>query len=124
REGHEPEAETFAMALRYLVVFQALLIAPVVVWADPITHLALGPGYERSADVLRALTPYIYMSGLAALVAGGVNYLGEARRRVPVALMDVTLGAGLTAALLPTIGLLGSAYASDVVALLYVPLHI
>jgi hypothetical protein len=64
------------------------------------------------------------MAGLAALVAGGVNYRGEARRRVPIALLDVTLGVGLTAALLPTIGLLGSAYASDVVAFLYVPLHI
>ena len=124
REGHEPEAATFATALRYLVVFQALLIAPVVVWADPITHLALGPGYGRSADVLRALAPYIYMSGMAAVVAVGVNYLGEARRRVPLALLDVGLGVGLTAALLPTIGLLGAAYATDVGSLFYVPLHI
>jgi O-antigen/teichoic acid export membrane protein len=124
REGHEPEARTFATALRYLIVFQAVAVAPVVVWAEPITRLVLGPGYGRSADVLQALAPYIYMSGLAALVATGVNYLGEARRRLPLALLDLTVGVGLTAALLPTVGLLGAAYASDVASLFYVPLHI
>jgi O-antigen/teichoic acid export membrane protein len=124
REGHEPEVRPFVVALRYLLVFQALLVAPVLVWAEPITHLVLGSGYGRSADVLRALTPYVYMSGLAALVATGVNYLGEARRRVPLALLDVGLGVTLTAVLLPTVGLLGSAYASDVVVFLYVPLHV
>jgi O-antigen/teichoic acid export membrane protein len=124
REGHEPEARTFAAALRYLLVYQAVLVAPVVVWAEPITDLVLGDGYERSADVLRALAPYIYFSGLAALAATGVNYLGEARRRVPLALLDLTIGVGLTAVLLPTMGLLGAAYASDVSSLFYVPLHI
>jgi O-antigen/teichoic acid export membrane protein len=124
REGHEPEARTFARALRYLLVYQAVLVAPVVVWAEPITRVLLGPGYGRSADVLRALAPYIYFSGLAALAATGVNYLGEARRRVPLALLDLTIGVGLTAALLPPVGLLGAAYASDVASLLYVPLHL
>jgi O-antigen/teichoic acid export membrane protein len=53
-----------------------------------------------------------------------VNYLGEARRRVPLAMLDVALAIGLTAILLPTVGLLGAAYASDVGALFYVPLHV
>jgi O-antigen/teichoic acid export membrane protein len=124
REGHEPDAKTFATALRYLLVYQAVLVAPVVVWAEPITRLLLGSGYGRSADVLRALAPYVYFSGLAALAATGVNYLGEARRRVPLALLDLVIAVGLTAVFLPTVGLLGAAYASDVGSLLYVPLHI
>src|SRR3712207_3289832 len=123
REGHEPEARTFATALRYLLVYQAILVAPVVVWAEPITDLVLGEGYERSSDVLRALAPYIYLSGLAALASTGVNYLGEARRRVPLALLDLSIGVALTAILLPTVGLLGAAYATDVASLFYVPLH-
>ncbi|MEA2368662.1 MAG: hypothetical protein QOH38_1380 [Thermoleophilaceae bacterium] len=124
REGHERDASTFARAFRYLIVYQAVLVAPVVVWAEPITRLLLGSGYGRSADVLRALAPYIYMSGLAALAAGGVNYLGEARRRVPLALLDLVLAVGLTAVFVPTIGLLGAAYASDIGSLFYVPLHL
>jgi O-antigen/teichoic acid export membrane protein len=123
-QGQERDARTFATAFRYLIVYQAVLIAPVVVWAEPITRLLLGDDYGRSADVLRALAPYIYMSGLAALAAGGVNYLGEARRRVPLAMLDLALAVGLTAIFLPTIGLLGAAYASDIGSLFYVPLHL
>ena len=93
-------------------------------WAEPIVHLVLGPGYDRSADLLRELTPYVFGSGLSALVAGGVNYLGGARRRVPVALLDLVLSLGLTTVLLQTNGLDGAAWASDVVPFLYVPLHV
>lgn len=124
REGHETDPRPFARALRYLLVFQAVLVAPVLVWAEPIVHLLLGPGFGRSADVLRTLTPYVYTSGLAALVAGGVNYLGEAKRRLPIALADVVVGVGLTAAAIPAFGLLGAAYVSDLFALFYVPIHI
>lgn len=51
------EVGTFGATLRYLVIFQAALIAPIVVWAEPIVDLLLGKGYEESADVLRALAP-------------------------------------------------------------------
>jgi O-antigen/teichoic acid export membrane protein len=124
REGHEPDVASFAAALRYMVVFQGLLMAPVIVWAEPITRLLLGPGFAESAHVLRALAPYIFFSGLAALAAFAVNYIGEARLRVPISLLDVALGIGLTAALLPAVGLLGAAIAGDVAACLYVPLHL
>jgi O-antigen/teichoic acid export membrane protein len=124
REGHEPEVAPFSAALRYIVVFQALLMAPVIVWAEPITRLLLGPGYEQSADVLRALAPFIFMAGIAPIVALGVNYLGEARLRLPISVLDVVLEVGLTALFLSEIGLLGAAYATDIGALLYVPLHL
>jgi O-antigen/teichoic acid export membrane protein len=124
REGHEPEVPPFVASLRYIVVFQALLMAPVLVWAEPITHVVLGPGYEQSAGVLRALAPFIFTAGIAPIVALGVNYLGEARLRLPISALDVVLEVGLTALFLPTIGLLGAAYATDIGALLYVPLHL
>jgi O-antigen/teichoic acid export membrane protein len=124
REGHEPEVGPFAASLRYIIVFQALLMAPVIVWAEPITRLLLGPGYGQSAGVLRALAPFIFTAGIAPIVALGVNYLGEARLRLPISVLDVVLEVGLTAWFLPTIGLLGAAYATDIGALLYVPLHL
>jgi O-antigen/teichoic acid export membrane protein len=124
REGHRPDVPAFLGSLRYIIVFQALLMAPVLVWAEPITHLVLGPGYEESASVLRALAPFIFTAGIAPIVALGVNYLGEARLRLPISVLDVVLEVGLTALFLPEIGLLGAAYATDIGALLYVPLHI
>jgi O-antigen/teichoic acid export membrane protein len=123
-EDHEPEVELFTTALRYLIVLQALIVAAVVVWARPIVDLALGAGYGRSAELLRQLGPYVFASGLSGLVSLSVNYLGEARRRVPFAIADLALTAALNAALLSTIGLSGAAWAADVVSVGYVGVHI
>ena len=123
-EQSEPDVPMFTLALRYLIVFQALTIAPIVVWADPIVDLVLGPEYERSAQLLQQLAPYIFVSGLAGTLAGALNYLGEAKRRVPIAIGEVTLTTGLTAGGLAWIGLSGAAYAADVVSVLYVLAHV
>ncbi|HEX2125397.1 MAG TPA: oligosaccharide flippase family protein [Thermoleophilaceae bacterium] len=123
-EDHEPETWLLTAALRYLILFQALIVAPVVVWSEPLVDLALGPGYERSAEILRQLAPYVFAAGLGGVLTASVNYLGEARRRVPIAFAEVTLTAVLTAALLPTIGLEGAAWAANVVSVSYVLVHV
>ncbi|HEX8053656.1 MAG TPA: oligosaccharide flippase family protein [Thermoleophilaceae bacterium] len=122
-EDHEPETRLFTTAFRYLIVLQALLLVPIVAWADPIVDLLLGSEFSESADLLRQLTPYIFSSGLAAILASGLTYLGEAKRRLPIAIGDVFLTAGLTAGGLATIGLSGAAYAADIVSVLYVGVH-
>ncbi|HEX8646275.1 MAG TPA: oligosaccharide flippase family protein [Thermoleophilaceae bacterium] len=123
-EDHEPETHLLVSALRYLILFQALIVAPVVVWSEPLVSLTLGSGYERSAELLRQMAPYVFVSGLAGVLSASVNYLGEARRRVPIAVAEVTLTAVLTAVLLPTIGLEGAAWAANVVSVSYVLVHI
>ena len=123
-EGHEPDVRTLAVSLRYLIVFQALVTAPLVIWADPIVDLVLGPGYERSADLLRLLGPFVFLSGLAAVLSTSVNYLGEARRRLPISVGELVLTTVLLAVLLPTIGLNGAAYAADASVAMYVALHL
>jgi len=120
---HEPNVAAFAAAARYLILAQGVLIAPLVVWATPLTGLVLGAGYERSADVLRALTPYVFFSGLAPLVALGVNYLGEARRRVRVAVASVALNVVIDLILIPRIGIVAGAIGSSFAFALYVPGH-
>ena len=123
-EDHEPETHLLLGALRYLILFQALIVAPVVVWSEPLVEVALGDGYERSAELLRQMGPYVFASGLGGLLTSSVNYLGEARRRVPIAIAEVTLTAALTAALLPLIGLEGAAWAANVVSITYVIAHV
>lgn len=121
-EGHEPDVRTFANGLRLLVIFHALILAPLIVWAEPIVDLVLGPDYSESAEVLQALGPYIFVMGLSNVLAVGLNYMGEARRRLPVSIIEVVLTVGLTAAALPTIGLIGAAIAADIVSVLFVVL--
>jgi O-antigen/teichoic acid export membrane protein len=123
-ETEEPDVRTFTAALRYLILFQALVIAPLVVWAEPIVHLVLGDAYERSAELLQLLAPFIFLSGFSALLAAGVNYLGAARRRLVISIADLVLVTTMLAILLPTVGLNGAAVSSDVAAVMYVGLHL
>jgi O-antigen/teichoic acid export membrane protein len=112
--GQEPDVRSLHGALRSLIGFQCLLLAPAVVWAGPITHVLLGSGYAGSAQVLAALAPYIFFVGLAPLVTNGVDYLGEARRRIPISLaaLALTIVCGVT--LVPRHGAVGAAIATDI----------
>jgi len=73
--------------------------------------------------VLRALAPYIFLFGLAPLVSVGVNYLGEARRRLPIAIVALIVNFIVSIILLNRIGVVGSAIGADAAYLIYVPAH-
>ena len=121
---HPPDLESFERAVRYLVLFQAALVAPLLVWATPITDLLLGSGYEEAADVIRALTPLVFLKGFAPLLSLSVNYVGEARRRVPIAIGLVILSAVLCIIGIETIGLVGAAIGVDIAFLFYAGAHL
>jgi lipopolysaccharide exporter len=123
RGGAGPNVRAFQDGIRYLMILQAALVVPVVVWAGPIADVVLGSGFEESADVLRAMGPFIYLFGLAPLVSVGVNYLGEARRRIPVAIAALLVNFGVSIWLLNEIGVVGSAIGADAAYLIYVPAH-
>jgi O-antigen/teichoic acid export membrane protein len=112
------------MALRWLILLQGALVAPLFVWARPIVDLVLGPGYGESADVLRALTPYVFLSGFAPLVSAAVNYLGQARRRVPITIATLVISSAVLVVLIPGVGVVGAAIGADVAYALYVPAHL
>ena len=123
RGGAGPNVDAFQTGIRYLMILQAAMVVPVVVWAGPIVDTILGGGFEESADVLRALAPLIYLFGLAPLVSVGVNYLGEARRRIPVAVAALVVNFVVSIVLLNEIGVVGSAIGADAAYLIYVPAH-
>ena len=87
-------------------------------------RVALGPHFHESASVLRALAPYIFLSGFGALVSVSANYLGEARRRVPVAIVTVLINCAIDLVLVPRIGVVGGAWGTDAAFALYVPAHL
>jgi O-antigen/teichoic acid export membrane protein len=123
RGGAGPNVGAFQTGIRYLMILQAVMVVPVVVWAGPIVEVVLGSGFEESADVLRALAPLIYLFGLAPLVSVGVNYLGEARRRIPIAVAALVVNFVVSIWLLNEIGVVGSAIGADAAYLIYVPAH-
>jgi O-antigen/teichoic acid export membrane protein len=105
------------------MILQGLLVVPTIVWAGPITDLILGPEFEESADVMRALAPLTFLFGIAPIVSVGVNYLGEARRRIPIAIAALVANFVVSIVLLYEIGVVGSAIGADVAYLIYVPAH-
>ena len=117
------QVEPFTQALRWLILLQAFLAVVVLVWATPIVDLLLGPEFADSAEVLRTLTPYVFLSGLAPLVSMGVNYLGEARLRVPIAIGAVLVNLVIDLILIPEIGIVAGAIGTSVAYAMYVPAH-
>src|SRR3954454_23060218 len=112
--GREPDVPALMNGLRWMILLQTVLVAPTVVWARPIADILLGPGYGRSADILALLAPFTFFQGFGPLVSLSVNYLGEARRRGPIALMTLVLSVGLDYLLISQVGLLGAAISTDI----------
>jgi O-antigen/teichoic acid export membrane protein len=123
RKDERPNVRAFESATRYLTILQGALLAPLLVWTQPIVSLALGSGYEDSVGVLRTLTPFVFLVGLGTFITLAVNYIGEARRRIVLSVVTVALNAAIDAVLLPRIGVIGGAVATDVAFGLYVAGH-
>lgn len=122
-EGGEPDVAALLAGVRWTMLIQTVFVAPTVVWARPFASIVLGHGYAQSADVLAALAPYTLLTGFAPLLSLSVNYLGEARRRVPIAVAALVGSAALDYALIKWIGLLGPAISSDVTYAFWVLAH-
>ena len=122
--GETPDSGAFQVAFRVILLFQAALIAPVLVSAPPIADLLFGDEFAKSAEVLRWLAPFVFLSGLAALVSLGANYLGLARRRVPIAIAAVLINIVVDLALIPTVGVIGAAIGTSLAYTIYVPGHV
>ena len=113
----------FSAGIRYLMILQGLLVVPTIVWAGPITDLILGDEFAESAEVMRALAPLTFLFGIAPIVSVAVNYMGEARRRIPIAIAALVANFVVSIVLLYEIGVVGSAIGADVAYLIYVPAH-
>jgi O-antigen/teichoic acid export membrane protein len=122
--GQEPNVKALNGAVRGLIGFQCVTLAPAVVWARPITHLLLGSGYSKSADVMVALAPYIFFSGFAPLVTTSIDYLGEAGSRLPISVATLALVAGGGVILIPRFGVVGAAVSVDIAFGFYTLAHI
>jgi O-antigen/teichoic acid export membrane protein len=119
-----PDREALERTLRYVVLAQGVILAPLIVWAEPLTRIAFGTDYAESADVLRALAPFALLAAISPLLAGAANYLGAARRRVPIALVTLAVNTAIDAALLSPLGIVAGAIGTDVAYVIYVGAHL
>ena len=106
------------------MALQGIFIAPFLIWAEPLTELALGPDYAESADVLRAVTPFVFLLAISPVLARGVDYMGEARLRIPIAIGALLVNLAIDLALLSEIGIVAGAIGTDVAYTLYIAAHL
>jgi len=113
-----------SQSMRYIVILQMLITAPLLIWPEAIIHLIFGDKYPDAPAVLRALSPYVLLSGIAQLTTLTVNYLGQARRRVPIAVAMLTINVVIDVTLLPSIGIVAAAIGTSAAYALWVPAHV
>jgi O-antigen/teichoic acid export membrane protein len=106
--------------LRLSLVVYMVGAAVLVVIAEPLVTGLLGSEFEESAGVVRLLAPFLVLMGVAPLLSNALDYLGEARARKWLAGGAVLVNLVLDIALIPVLGVLGPAVATDVAVLLYV----
>lgn len=112
-DGGGSRVDAFASAIRIMLLSYGVLIGPIIVWARPINDAILGSRYADAARVVQLLVPYLYLLGVATLLAEGVTYFGEARRRLIVSVAALVVNAGLDLLLLPLLGVTGASWATD-----------
>jgi O-antigen/teichoic acid export membrane protein len=113
-----------AQSMRYLAIVQMLLTVPLLIWPEAIMYVLFGNKYPEAPGVLRALSPYVLLSGIAQLTTLAVNYLGEAWRRVPIAVMMLAVNVVIDVLLLPRIGIVAGAIGTSAAYALWVPAHV
>lgn len=125
RHADEDQATpALILALRALLVLGIPAAAVCAVWADPLVQVALGPEFAPSAEVLRALAPWLVMSLLAPLVTLSLNFLGQARKRIPIVLIALAINTVLDILLIPRIGIVAGAIATGVAFAFYLGAHL
>jgi O-antigen/teichoic acid export membrane protein len=110
--------------MRYLTIMQMLTTVPLLIWSEAIMSLLFGNKYPEAADVLRALAPFVLLSGIAQLTTLAVNYLGEAWRRVPIAAAMLATNVIVDIVLLPRIGIVAGAIGTSAAYAIWVPAHV
>ncbi len=119
-----PNVTALERAVGYIVILQAGVVAFLLLWADPIVRLVLGSEFSESAEVIRALTPFILLTSVTSPLTSSLNYAGEGRRRIPIVFAALIVNAAIDVILIPQIGVLGAAVGTDVAYAVYGGAHL
>jgi len=123
-DEQRPRADTLMAGLRAIALLQFAVLPPVLLWGEAIMRFALGSRFDDSGAVLSGLALYVFLLGFGPLVTMSVNYLGDAAKRVPIAIAVLTLNAAVDVALIPVIGLAAPILGTSLSYTLYVAAHV
>jgi O-antigen/teichoic acid export membrane protein len=122
--GRRIDSAATARRLRFLVRSQGAVLAPLVVWADPLMHLLFGHRYGAGAGALRTLTATAFVAAPAWLATVVVTRLARVRDRLLAASLSIEAGAIAIYLLATADGIVGAAAGVDVLLALYLAGHL
>ncbi len=114
----------FNRALRAVTALYIAIGVAAVPLAAPVIAVALGASFGRSADVLRTILPYTALLGATPLMSLSLNYLGTRRAQVLVGLATVAVNVVGDLLLIPVLGVVGPAIATDAAFIVYAGGHL
>jgi len=120
----DSEAERCRAGLRFMVVVQGAMVAPMIVWAEPLTHLLFGHAYGSAGGAMRALAVFSFAAGPAWLMTRSVVRFGDVRSRLLATSFPVEAGLIATYLLTRPDGIVGAAIALDALAVTYLAAHL
>jgi O-antigen/teichoic acid export membrane protein len=124
--GGDPVARSvlFTRTLRALLALYATIALAAVPFADELIAVTLGPSFAASAAVLRAILPYVALLGATPMMSMSLNYIGTRKAQVWLGLVTLALDAGLDLLLIPALGVIGPAIATDIAFAVYFVGHL
>lgn len=107
-------------SLQRLLVFYIPLAGVLAIAAPALLPALLGEEFAPASDVLVVLAPFIALAGAAPLLSESIDYLGIGHVRKWLALAAVLTNLVLDLILIPRLGIIGPAIATDVAISIYV----
>lgn len=117
-------ARHLRFGLRLGAVAQGLVAIGWVLLVAPAAPLLFGDDYRSSTDVMYALAPYLYLSGMLPLLSLALVYTGRGSARAAIYVGALALNAILDLALLRPLGVMGAAIGSNVALALLLLSHV
>ncbi|MCB0881597.1 MAG: oligosaccharide flippase family protein [Thermoleophilia bacterium] len=123
--GQPPEiaSRVLSNVLRVSLIFYLVVGAITAIAAPRAAALLLGDEFGRSGDILRVLVPYIVLVGMAPIIARSLDYIGGSEIRKWIALIALVINVALDLILIPTVGLMGPAIATNIAIATFVAGH-
>jgi lipopolysaccharide exporter len=118
------DGAALARRLRFLARSQGAVLAPLVIWADPLMHLMFGARYGAGADALRALAATAVLAAPAWLLTVAVTRLTRVRDRLLAASLALEAGVIAVYLLATADGIVGAAVGVDVLVALFGAMHL
>lgn len=112
-------ARLYEKALSYGLLLYIPAAAGLIIVAEPMITLIFGDDYSGAVPVLQIMAIWAVFRSVSQVTSNGLDYLGQAKTRAILLISTSILNFLLNILLIPRMGVLGAAVATNITAALY-----